>query len=1221
MTPPNTPELLKTSEPLPQSSLGIDQIKQDISLLKKDAEVLESKRADFEKIKNTLPKEEGEKLKQEIEAEAQRIEAKKQELLTLVKQTKWELEVLKWSVEISTEKSQLDSFEKEILDIQAKKSNMLERARERGKANPTKAIVATAWVGLLIWGVASLFKKKKEKKEKWSEGEEKGFRSHGIGKVLKIGGIAVAWFFGLKWLYEKFKGDTMKPPEDSANDFDKLSDAEKLTYNAFGSKVNEMYTGMYQKEIDDESRNDAGLWAGYNSTDLKKYEGVVPFAMDKTYSNVGDMITEWTVNRHIFKKNIAEYKELLGGFVKGELESLLLPSLMKIKSFSILWNKPWEKLADKIVGRLEANSDEAMKELDLFFRQFVMVLTYLEEKKIQLRRLLVIKKIDEVGYGKDKKKLTGLSEDDQEDLIQEAFDDEKWMESNIKPTIKSEFDSQKIQTIESTLLKYQLYDRKISPELQEKIKNLDETRDDLLDYDENSKTDVLDRAEMDIADGKMEKDNQNNLTKCAWDILDDAIDENGEWFMQKYFEPIAIACGMDAAAREKFLQESGGKAMLDNFALGMTKYKEKFAAGTMTKEDVTNFKILVNKYLMFKKEIIVAIHTLQNLHGDDPDAIGKRLNVFWSPFKALYACCTQNMPFLERTANFCRWMTGVGGIVYLIWGVALGKKGLARGGKLMIKIWWAIPYGVFKASMAGIKYAWGKMIFSGLYRERKILESSDSEKLFRRAVMTWEITKNRAIRVNNKLKTKNLAVKNLDGSEITDIKQLLIRFWAKDEAEAKLMVNYLDNSNMRKILMKKTRLPNLVSGDRRRHTITERSLSYEYHFLNQGTSNNIIKLKEIDDIIQANSTKKSGEVISYMLHKVDPKQFDKLHNIIHTGWLSWEIDALFVKIWSKLDTKDFGKLLGKHLDQFADANDIKQFFHTRESSNVEVKNVVIMVRKRKDIKVRLARGEQLPDILKQVGKNFARISPEIKVIDDLAAKKVAEFIRQKRAANINNLLVEFEPNGKYAKYADDFKARYRATTNNPQVLQDLDMELSKRLLREGKKVEDILELTTDQKAITKLIVGDIDDLRKFITIELPKQPGFQTNGILDIHYKNQLKSLEEFRYKVKLFSPQELQSFQSLRKIKFTSLHIIELFELWKSNVAINQILNKSWAEIDELLSIIKSEEHTLETAGKKVSKSLIEWLEELKRIKWIARAGDEMIDVIKMVFKFVAKI
>ena len=1212
MAPKNSPELPNTPETLPQTSLGVDKIKEDISLLKKDAEALESKRADFEKTKNTLSKEEGEKLKQEIEAEAQRIEAKKQELLTLIKQTKWELEVLKWNVETSTEKSQLDALEKEILSIQTSKQNMLEKARERGKANPKTAIVATAWVGLLVYGIVSLFKKKKAKQETGDKENKEGFRNHGIGKALKIWGIAVAWFFGIKWLYEKFKGDTMKTPDDLASDFDKLSEAEKLKYNGFGGKVNEMYTGIYHKEIDDNVSSDAGLGVWYNSTDLKKYEWVVPFAMDKTYSNIGAMLTEWTVNRHIFKKDIAEFKEIVGGFIKGELESLLLPSLMKIKSFSMLWSKPGEKLADKIIGWMDANPEEALKELDLFFRQFIMVLTYLEEKKIQLRKLLVIKKINEIGYGKDKKKLTGLSEDDQKDLIEDAMGDAKWMDANIVPTIKTEFDGQKIQTIASNLTKYQLYDGKISLELQEKITNLDETRDDLLDYDESSKTDILDRAETDIADGKLEKDNQKNLTECADDILDDAMDANGEWFMQRYFEPIAIACGMDQATREKFLQESGGKAMLDNFALGMTKYKEKFATGTMTKEDVTNFKILVNKYLMFKKEVIVAIHTIQNLHSEDPDAIGKRLNVFWSPFKALYACCTETMPFLDRTANFTRWMMGVGGVVYLVWGVLLKNKVFARTGKLMMKVWGIIPYGVFKASMAWVKYAWGKMIFSGYHRERKILESSDSEKLFRRAVMTWEINKKRAMRLAEKLK-----IKKLDRSDITTMDELLIRFWAKDEAEAKLIAKYLDNANMRKIFMEKKAHLNSGIRDRWKYDIYERSLKNEYTFL----PTKLWQLKEIDAIIQANSTKKSAEVIKYMLHKVDAKQFDKLHDVIHTGGLAGDIDAIFVKMWSKLDAKDFGKLLGNHLDQFTDANDIKQFLHTRESANLEVKNFGIMIRKWKDIKVRLARWEQLPNILKQVGKNFVRIAPEIKVIDDLAAKKVAEFIRQKRSANLDNLLVEFEPKGKYAKYAEDFKARYRAAANDQRALQDLDMEFAKRLLREGKKVEDLLEFTAEQKAITNLVVGDIADLKKFITTDLPKQPGFQTNGILDIHYKTQLKSLEEFRYKIKWFTPQELTSFKNLRKIKFTSTHIVELFELWENNAEIKRILTQQWAEIDDLLDVIKHEEHTLEVAGKKVSKWLIEWLEELKRIKLAARAGDEVIDTIKMIFKFVAKV
>ncbi|MEI7919061.1 MAG: hypothetical protein WCH65_02350 [bacterium] len=51
----------------------------------------------------------------------------------------------------------------------------------------------------------------------------------------------------------------MKTPDDLASDFDKLSEAEKLKYNGFGGKVNEMYTGIYHKEIDDNVSSDAGL--------------------------------------------------------------------------------------------------------------------------------------------------------------------------------------------------------------------------------------------------------------------------------------------------------------------------------------------------------------------------------------------------------------------------------------------------------------------------------------------------------------------------------------------------------------------------------------------------------------------------------------------------------------------------------------------------------------------------------------------------------------------------------------------------------------------------------------------------------------------------------------------------------------------------------------------------------------------------------------------------
>jgi hypothetical protein len=103
--------------------------------------------------------------------------------------------------------------------------------------------------------------------------------------------------------------------------------------------------------------------------------------------------------------------------------------------------------------------------------------------------------------------------------------------------------------------------------------------------------------------------------------------------MQTYFTPIAIACGMDQAARAKYLEESGGKELLNNFALGLQKYKEKFTTGTATKEDIENFKTIVTRYMAFKKEVIIAVHTIQNIGEDNPDRISRAINALWSPFK------------------------------------------------------------------------------------------------------------------------------------------------------------------------------------------------------------------------------------------------------------------------------------------------------------------------------------------------------------------------------------------------------------------------------------------------------------------------------------------------------------------------------------------------------------------------------------------------------------
>ena len=1134
------PETLPVTQP--ETTLGIAKIRDDIAKLKLDAIALETKRTDFEKNKKTLAKEEADKIKKEIDVEAKRIEAKKTELLTLIKQTKGELEVLKWSVETSVEKASLEALEKEIKEIKWENKNVFVKIRDRGVENPKTAIAATVGLGFLVRGIVRLFKKKKSETED-GEGKKETKKSKVRKWILGIWAWVVA-IFGIGWLIDKFKGETVKPKEDQADDYDKLTAAEKEKYTTFWDKVNTMYGSMYQKEVDDGLVNDATLGKWYNSTDAKKYEWVVPFAMDKTYSTIHDMLREWAINRHIWKKDAEEYKAIIIWWGKDKLADLLWPTLMKIQSFSVLWWKPGADISEKIQEWLTSNADEACAELDMFFRQFIMVLTYLEEKRIQVRRQLTINAINAVGF--NSKKLTGLDQEEQDDLIEDAMDDKERMKKNVDTLLKTEFDDQKINTIGATLTKYTIYDEKISEELTKEIKDLDTKRDDLLDYDEDSKTDILDRAETDIADGTLESGTKKDLGDCADRVLKDAINENGEWFMQKYFEPFAIACGMASAAREKFLEQSWGKEFLANFALTMQKYKDKFTTGTVTKEDVTNFKIIMTKYMAFKKEAVIAVHTMQNIGEDNPDRRSRYMNAYRAALVGFYeACTTADMPLFERVTNLCTGLVVAGTSLYLVGtlGKFVWKWKFARNtGKLMIKIWWAPAYGILKLSLRWIKRYGGKSLMSGRYRESKVRDSSDPDQLFRRAVMSGEISPKRAMKM---VKNPKLKLKNAAGGNLQNIQELLVKFGAKDTEQANLILKYLDNPNTKKLILQKNKLATRGKEDRLKLNVWERSLRYEYEF----AQDNLIKIKDIDAVIQANKSRNSGKVLESLLANVDEKSFTKLHGLIQSSNASWtgEIDALFVKMWSKLDVEKFGKLLGKNLDQFTTVADLQKLFSTIETGNLDSKWVSVIIRKRKDVEARLAKWEKLNDIVTQLNKNFI--------------KKIVSSV--------------------------------------PEVVKTL---------------------SADQKVVAKFIGDDIDELSTFIKGELPKQWGAPWS-ILELHYKNQLKRLEEFKLKISEFTAPELLSFKNLRKVKFTSTHIVELFELWETNTEIKRALTAWTDDIDELLTVLNREEPSIKKAWKQISKWLIEGLESLKKAKIGARVGDEIYNTIKSIFKFVAKV
>jgi hypothetical protein len=180
---------------------------------------------------------------------------------------------------------------------------------------------------------------------------------------------------------------------------------------------------------------------------------------------------------------------------------------------------------------------------------------------------------------------------------------------------------------------------------------------------------------------------------------------------------------------------------------------------------------------------------------------------------------------------------------------------------------------------------------SGRYREKKIWDSSDPQQLFRRAVMSGEITPKRAMKM---VRNPKLGLKNIAGGNIQNVQELLIKFGAKDTEQADLILKYLDNPKTKKLILQKNKLVTYGKEDWLKLNVWERSLRFEYEF----AQDNLVKMKNIDAVIQANKSRNSGKVLESLLANVDEKEFTKLHGLIQSSSASWtsEIDQLFTKM-------------------------------------------------------------------------------------------------------------------------------------------------------------------------------------------------------------------------------------------------------------------------------------------------------------------------------------
>lgn len=132
-----------------------------------------------------------------------------------------------------------------------------------------------------------MVEKRKERKEAeawWSTSSEKE-KKPWYKRWRWVGLIWVAWFFGAKWLLDYFSNKVEKTDDavDQVNNYEKLSEEQKMKYENFWLMTNSFYDEIWKKEVNRWYTDENYLWKISEDIKLKKWETperlawVVPF--------------------------------------------------------------------------------------------------------------------------------------------------------------------------------------------------------------------------------------------------------------------------------------------------------------------------------------------------------------------------------------------------------------------------------------------------------------------------------------------------------------------------------------------------------------------------------------------------------------------------------------------------------------------------------------------------------------------------------------------------------------------------------------------------------------------------------------------------------------------------------------------------------------------------------------------------------------------------------
>ena len=502
------------------------------------------------------------------------------------------------------------------------------------------------------------------KKEKKHAESLKSFWDRPFWKFLKWTGIWTGVYYvvhGLatwQWhpteLFNWEKDEKIQTPEQQVADYEALTQEQREVYEKIWHNVNTFYWKVWDQEKKIWFVDENYLWTisekvkSANGQEIKKYEWLVPFCIDISTDTVERILSEHEIESLCFNSDKEKLWNEVKTWWKDKLAKVLWKFIPSLASFKWMW---WNSLGDKLKNRVDASdeySEQRKDELQYFFRQYLKVLVYLNDKKTELEYKLTEEEVKFHWYTVDGETSSWQSNDPDGNnkLIIDAMNDGDWFDAHIKDNEKyKKFMSWRLFDIDNNLKEFGLNNGEVSKYLQEEVlDDLDDKEQDILDIDENDIQDawttwttwtiktMLDKW-IEELESWWSLSHKGRLSRMCEDLCDDIEDEFAQGWLHKYFEWVSVATNTEDAAMEQFLEHTWMKDAVDGYQNIIKTIKTKIDNGTVTKEELQQLKDSTAEWFALKKEIAIAIYTMQDIKSDNPDLLARLIKAGWALIK------------------------------------------------------------------------------------------------------------------------------------------------------------------------------------------------------------------------------------------------------------------------------------------------------------------------------------------------------------------------------------------------------------------------------------------------------------------------------------------------------------------------------------------------------------------------------------------------------------